>query len=169
MYTPIIYETRNALQLGDAGEHIVCADLLLAGWNAYQVAQGLPYDVVVDVNGRLLRVAVKSSAVPRRRPLRPSTRTNDARAVYKFTIRRASRLGTGKTVTKGYTAADVDIVALVALDIRQVAYISLTDCKSIMELFAPHAEAGTNRMGPKSGGKKRFELLTFDLARETFT
>lgn len=32
----------RAIEIGSAGEHIVCADLILMGLLAYQTAQGLP-------------------------------------------------------------------------------------------------------------------------------
>jgi hypothetical protein len=38
----------RALELGKAAEHIVCADLILAGYRAFLADQGLPYDVVFD-------------------------------------------------------------------------------------------------------------------------
>jgi hypothetical protein len=34
--------------MGKAAEHLVCADLLMKGYNAFLSAQGLPYDVVID-------------------------------------------------------------------------------------------------------------------------
>lgn len=49
------------LQTGKAGEYLVCADLILNGFVAYPSEQGLPYDVVMDFNGRLLKVQVKST------------------------------------------------------------------------------------------------------------
>jgi hypothetical protein len=36
------------LEMGKAAEHLVCADLLMKGYNAFLSAQGLPYDVVID-------------------------------------------------------------------------------------------------------------------------
>ncbi len=44
------------LELGKAAEHLVVADLILSGYRAYLTEQGLPYDVVVDHEGRLYRV-----------------------------------------------------------------------------------------------------------------
>lgn len=36
------------LQIGKAGEHLVCCDLLTHGFNAFLSDQGLPFDVVTD-------------------------------------------------------------------------------------------------------------------------
>lgn len=51
----------NELQMGKAGEHLVCADLILQGYNAFMADQGLPYDVVVDTDGKIHKVQVKST------------------------------------------------------------------------------------------------------------
>lgn len=49
------------LQMGKAGEHITCADLILQGFNAFLADQGLPYDVLVDFNGRIYKIQVKAT------------------------------------------------------------------------------------------------------------
>jgi len=59
----------NDLQAGKAGEYLVCADLIVKGYVAFPSEQGLPFDVVLDVQGRLLRVQVKTT-----RRLRPGGR-----------------------------------------------------------------------------------------------
>jgi hypothetical protein len=101
------------LELGKAAEHLVVADLILQGRRAYLTDQGLPYDVVVDIDGRLLRIQVKSTrcqkAIPQRKYTTPG---------YLFSVRRA-----GKGGKRLYSAADFDLVALVALDIRMIAYL----------------------------------------------
>jgi hypothetical protein len=51
----------TALQIGKAGEHLVCTDLILQGYNAFLADAGLPFDVVVAVGGKLLRVQVKTT------------------------------------------------------------------------------------------------------------
>jgi len=42
------------LQIGKAGEYLVCADLILKGFIAYPSEQGLPYDVFLDIDGKLI-------------------------------------------------------------------------------------------------------------------
>ena len=49
------------LQLGKAGEHLVCFDLISQGHNAFLADQGLPYDVLVDLDGSIKRIQVKTS------------------------------------------------------------------------------------------------------------
>ncbi|MCR0998694.1 hypothetical protein I6G37_09780 [Serratia rubidaea] len=51
----------SELELGKCGEYYAIFTLAKQGFVAYPSDQGLPYDVVVDVNGRLLRGQVKST------------------------------------------------------------------------------------------------------------
>ena len=53
------------LQIGKAGEYLVCADLILKGFIAFPSEQGLPYDVLLDTGEKLLRVQVKTTERPR--------------------------------------------------------------------------------------------------------
>ena len=112
------------LQAGEAGEHIVCTDLILSGIDAFQSAQGLPFDVMAMVGNSPVRVQVKTTrkerAVPQRKEYTPA---------YLFHTRRC-----GKGGRRSYNESDFDILALVALDIRQVAYIPLEDTKQTIHL-----------------------------------
>lgn len=81
-------ENLEDLEVGKAAEHLVVADLILSGYRAYLSDQGLPYDVVIDASGVLLRLQVKSTrgykAVPQRRNYIPG---------YLFHTRRAGKGG----------------------------------------------------------------------------
>lgn len=104
------------LEFGRAAEHLVVADLILSGHRAYLTEQGLPYDIVIDRNGRLLRVQVKASRGAKRLP---------GRAVgmgYLYHVRRA-----GKRGKRQYASSEFDIIALVAMDVRVIAYLPLSD------------------------------------------
>ena len=98
---------------GKAAEHLVVADLLLNGFQAYLSDQGLPYDVVLNVGGRLRKVQVKSTikqrAVPQRTLERPG---------YLFNHKRS-----GKGGLRRYIGNEFDLFAFVALDIRCIAYM----------------------------------------------
>lgn len=107
----------RALEVGKAAEHLVCADLILAGHKAFLADQGMPYDVVADVSGRLVRIQVKSTAGHRNVPQRSLAET----PVYQFHIRRAGK--GGKRVIK---VGEFDLLALVALDVRVIAYMALS-------------------------------------------
>lgn len=74
----------------------------------------MPYDLIADVDGRLLKVQVKTTRKPELLPGR-----NVNKMAYRFWVNRC-----GKGSTSKYDIADVDIFALVALDTKQVGYIS---------------------------------------------
>lgn len=107
----------SELELGKAAEHLVCADLILQGYRTYLSDQGLPYDVVVDIDGRLVRIQVKATgkcrAVPQRVAHTPA---------YLWHVRRA-----GKRGKRRYGSKEFDLLALVATDIKAIAYFRITD------------------------------------------
>lgn len=106
----------RALEIGKAAEHLVCADLILLGYRAFLADQGLPYDVIVDYNGRLMRVQVKSTLYAR--PL-PQRKRHPGAIGYLFYPRRRGHKARVKA------SNEFDLLALVAIDIRQVAYMPL--------------------------------------------
>ena len=57
----MVHELSNELQIGKAGEHLVCSDLILQGFNAFLADQGLPYDVVVDNDNKLWKIQVRAT------------------------------------------------------------------------------------------------------------
>ena len=58
------------LQIGKAGEYLVCADLIMKGFIAFPSEQGLPYDVLLDTGEKLLKVQVKTTEKPRKVPVK---------------------------------------------------------------------------------------------------
>ena len=112
------------LAAGVAGEHLVCAELLLLGYNAFLTDQNCPYDVAMECGGRLIRIQVKTTrkekAVPQRAKYTPA---------YLFHVRRC-----GKGGRRSYAESDFDVMALVALDTRKVAYIKLSEAKQTIHL-----------------------------------
>ncbi len=105
------------MEVGRAGEHLVMADLLLNGWVAYPTSQGVPYDIAVDIGDRMIRVQVKSTKMPKT----PAS-LNRSSPLYVFHTRRA-----GKSGRRRYSNDDFDVLALVALDRRLIAYYALAD------------------------------------------
>lgn len=101
------------LAAGTAAEHLVCADLLLDGWRAFLADQNCPYDVAVDVGGRLVRLQVKSTREPKPVPQRSAWVS-----AYQWHVRRA-----GKGGRRTYADDEFELLALVALDIRRIAYL----------------------------------------------
>ena len=112
---------RDTSTLGAAAAHIVCADILLAGFGASLAAEGRRYDVIADVDGRLIRIQVKATAKMQPRPSRPRTSP-----VYIFgTIRNRRPLSDGTQRIRRYSADEIDALACVALDRREVAYFAV--------------------------------------------
>ena len=100
------------LQTGKAGEHLVCFDLIMQGYNVFLADQGLPFDIILEKDSKLLRIQVKST-------LHLVTYTN-AHSVYRFGLRQ----GAGNK-SRARTADEVDYYAFVALDIKKIAYIPI--------------------------------------------
>lgn len=116
-----------ALEIGKAAEHFVCADLLLQGYRAYLSDQGLPYDVVVDIAGHLIRVQCKSKCFAGN--MNAGGRAE--RMGYTFHVRRRGKRGAGRM-----TDEHCDVLALVALDIRSVAYLPVAEVGQTCQLMA---------------------------------
>lgn len=102
------------LQIGKAGEYLVCADLIMKGFIAFPSEQGLPYDVLLDTGEKLLKVQVKTTEKPRK----VQQRAKDSLA-YVFSIKRAG--SNGKT---RYEENEIDLFALVCLDTMQIGYLT---------------------------------------------
>ena len=102
------------LQIGKAGEYLVCADLIMKGFIAFPSEQGLPYDVLLDTGGKLLKVQVKTTEKARLVQQR-----NNPTPAYIFSIKRAG--SNGKT---RYEEKEIDLFALVCLDTMQIGYLT---------------------------------------------
>lgn len=101
------------LQIGKAGEYLVCADLILKGFIAFPSEQGLPYDVLLDNGEKLLKIQVKTTEKPRT----VKQRAKDT-ICYIFSIKRAGSKGKTK-----YNESEIDLFALVCLDTMQIGYL----------------------------------------------
>ena len=104
------------LQIGKAGEHLVCCDLILQGYNAFLADQGLPFDVIVEKDGILKRIQVKSTM-----SLKTYGKANN---IYRFGTRRNGECASRIRID------DVDYYAFVALDIKTIAYIPISEMLS---------------------------------------
>ena len=140
------------MEVGRAGEYLVMADLLLNGWVAYPTSQGVPYDIAVDIGQRVIRVQVKSTKMPKT----PDS-LNRGSPLYVFHTRRAGKGG------RRYGNDDFDILALVALDRRLIAYYAFADAhKDCIALRVPGVRYG-------DGGVKcrYFEDAKFEFALDS--
>jgi hypothetical protein len=129
------------MQLGKAGEYLVCADLILKGFVAFPSEQGLSFDVVLAANGRLYKVQVKTTRKPIPVPQR-ARRTES----YCFHVRRC-----GKGGRCSYEREDVD---LVALDRRSIGYLKASEAKQTMFFLPEDAEHLTVDRGEKSKARR---------------
>lgn len=117
----------NELQIGKAGEYLVCCDLIMKGYVAFISEQGLPYDVVLDDGNRMYRVQVKANLTYKKTPQRATERM-----VYIFNIKRK-----GKNYLKKYSLEEIDIFALVGLDSKTVAYLPNAQAVETMNFRVP--------------------------------
>lgn len=116
------------LQIGKAGEYLVCADLILNGYVAYPSEQGLPYDIVLDCEDKLYKVQVKTTRKAKEIPQRKTSIP-----AYIFHIGLNGRKGRNKV----YQEKDVDLFALVSLETKTIAYVPFFDCKTTMNFRVP--------------------------------
>lgn len=127
------------LAAGVAGEHLVCADLLLQGYRAFLADQNCPYDVAVEYGGLLVRIQVKATRCPR-----PIPQRKNHRPAYMWFVRRA-----GKGGKRLYSDKDFDLLALVALDTKQIAYLPPSKAKQTI-----HIRSHDDKAPPSHGGKR---------------
>lgn len=112
-------------------EFLVAADLSLAGHLCSVAAEGLPYDVLVDMDGRIVRVQVKSTARSR------AGNTPNAMDRYEFEVLRSGgKAGKDQRIKSRYISG-VDVFALVAVDLRLVIYRSAVDVPRNIRIRAP--------------------------------
>lgn len=115
-----------ALNVGKAAEHIVCADALMRGYEAFLSGQGAPYDLVIEKDGRLFKVQVKSAQAARN----VNSSGVNPRIAYSFAALRRGKDGDGPRLTK----READIIACVALDTLQIAYLPVFECSTTIQL-----------------------------------
>lgn len=139
------------LAAGVAGEHLVCADLLLQGFRAFMADQNCPYDIAVDIGGRLIRLQVKSTRGSRSIPQRVGHFP-----AYMWHVRRA-----GKKGRRVYGEGEFDLLALVALDCRKVAYLPPSAQKQTVHIRT-HDDSSPPAHGGKNG--KTFGQYPFSTA-----
>jgi hypothetical protein len=109
---------------GLAAEYLVMSDLAAKGYSPAKAAAHLPYDLLVDVDGQMLRVQVKGSA---------EMAVSEAAAYMRFKISD----GRGKP----YPPNSFELLALVDLSTRTIAYVKYTNQKSLQ--FQPSYAALT--------------------------
>lgn len=120
----------SALEIGKAAEHLVVADLILSGYRAYLSDQGLPYDVLIDIAGKIIRVQVKASCFVRN----VNSQGKRESLCYSFHVRLH-----GKLNRKRLSDEECDLAALVAIDIGAIAYLPIFEVGTTCQLPPPGA------------------------------
>jgi hypothetical protein len=124
MKNKVMIRDSKQLQIGKAGEYLVCADLIIKGFIAFPSEQGLPYDVLLDTGDKLLKIQVKTTEKPRVIPQR-----NLETTAYIFSIKRAGNLGKTR-----YNEDEIDLFALVCLDTMQIGYVKNIDMPTTINI-----------------------------------
>lgn len=138
-------------QQGLAAEYLVCSDLCKQGFTAFLAAAGSRYDVVADVGGRMIRLQVKST----RKQMKDHGHANPT---YKFRLANDAR-------KRFICSSEVDIVALVAVDCSEIAYLPAKYCGGRTMKLTP-AEVAVN---PWNKRGRRMNDLPFKQALEELT
>lgn len=135
---------KDMLAIGRAAEYLVCADLLLAGFNCFPTDQGLAYDLILEATGRLWRIQVKACLGTRN----VNAKGINPRLAYSWNIRRRGKDGKGHRLSREHC----DIIALVALDCRAIAYIPVDSHKATIQLSPPSSavKAINGRIGHRA-------------------
>ena len=123
------------LEIGKAGEHFVCFHLLMKGYNAFLADQGQNYDILLDKDGILYRIQVKSS----QKAKNVNSQGRNERVAYSFSAKRM-----GKNGSKSLSKKDADIIAVVALDIGEVAYFPIEFVGQTLQLSPPDIRPETH-------------------------
>lgn len=145
--------SQDDLAVGVAAEHLVCFDLLMSGYRAFRTDQVCPYDVVVYASGRLWRIQVKGTSCPRAIPQRIGHYP-----AYMWHVRRA-----GKGGRRVYAKDEFDLLALVAVDSKQIAYLPPSKVKQTVHIRT-HGHSGPRGVNGKGPSGKVFGDYTFEKA-----
>lgn len=113
----------DALQIGRIGEYLAAAVLEQMGFDVNIIA-GKKYDLLVTTNEKMYRVQVKSTS-------RDNSTNRARKPSYEF------RTSHGRTGKKLYAKGEMDIFALVAIDIRKVLFFAADSIKTVTTRVPP--------------------------------
>jgi hypothetical protein len=86
---------------------------MIRGVSVTVAAEGLPYDLLADIGGKIVRVQVKTASCPRDRGL------------YCYDLKCGSHKA--EKGSAGYHPGEIDMFAVVAADIRKVAFVHVDE------------------------------------------
>ncbi len=139
------YQASQLIPIGKIGELLVCADLLMKGFNAFLVSDSAsPFDIIVSVCEKLLKVQVKTTV---KETIHYSKDRELSIPTFVFKTGVCGWEGLKKQTNK-----NVDIYALVVLSTKSIAYVPFDKMRSNVSLRVPHLR-GTyyNERGNKLG------------------
>ncbi|WP_024602888.1 hypothetical protein [Pseudoalteromonas sp. TB41] len=108
--------SRNEIEIGKAGEYLAVFELMRSGFVSFLSDQGLPYDILVDVNGEILRGQVKST----------ETHKDYGRS---FNVARFGTRG-GKGALRKNSIDNCDFYVFVLLDLKLVSFMHVNELES---------------------------------------
>ena len=103
----------SKFQIGKAGEHFVCADLILKGFAVSMAEEALPYDILLDIGHKIIKIQVKTTET-----YKLTNQWKGRTEAYIISVKRK-----GSNGLKRYQTNEIDIFAVVTLDTKQVGYI----------------------------------------------
>lgn len=128
---------QNAIRWGKAGEHIVCAELLIKGYSASIIDDhASPFDIILNDSGTLYKIQVKTNVKPRLN-VSPNTARKKTLKYTNVPSYYFNTSSNGVKRTGGYERKDIDIFALVALDTKIVAYVPFADKRTSICMRSP--------------------------------
>lgn len=141
--------TGNRIALGAIGEHLVCADVMMAGHRAHIAAAGSPYDVIADIGSRLVKLQVKAVSFETMKDNGAGVET------------RCYTWNTGRRSYEGEWSSynDVDGFALVALDGPFIAYLPVENVPMKISMRRP------NTMIERARGAVMRDMAHFPFSR----
>lgn len=101
------------LQIWKAWEHFVCYDLIMRWFNAFLSDQWCNYDVLVEIKWKIKRIQVRTRS--------KTSSYLKWKDVYRVSFRR------WRWSKKTINSSEFDFLAVVLLDIKQIAYIPVKE------------------------------------------
>ncbi len=127
----IKFSFSRSADFGKVGEYLICADLILRGYQAFIVSDpASPFDIVLNINGKLLKVQVKTTVTQAIHYVRKDM--DRVMPTYVFKVGACGWSG-----KKKHNADNVDIYALVVLSTREIAYVAFDTMRSNVSFRIP--------------------------------
>lgn len=157
----------SKFQIGKAGEHFVCADLILKGFAVSMAEEALPYDILLDIGHKIIKIQVKTTET-----YKLTNQWKGRTEAYIISVKRK-----GSNGLKRYQTNEIDIFAVVTLDTKQVGYIMNGEMPTTINIRPDkfkgmyHDEKGIANHGTiinlKKEGKKIKEVMALTGLGET--